>query len=64
MKRLPIDYQGFKLGVRSADQLALLLDVTNPQDVKILHQMKNMANVLVGMNNFGAFSVNGVMYAK
>lgn len=64
MTRLKIDYQGFKLGVRIADQLALSLDVTKKQDVDVLHKMKNMAHVIEGMRRFQAFSVNGLTYAK
>lgn len=64
MTILRIDYQGFKLGVRVADQLALTLNPRKEQDVQVLHKLKNMAHVIQGMRNFEAFAVNGVTYAK
>lgn len=61
--RLRVDYQGFKLGVRVADRLALSLDVQNPQHIVVLHKLKNMAYVMDTMRNFNAFGVNNVTYS-
>ena len=64
MTRLNVGYQGFKLGVRIADSLALALNVAKKEDVDVLHKMKNMAHVIETMRSFKAFSVNGVTYAE
>ncbi len=64
MVRLPIPYHGFRLGVRIADSMALALDPRQEKDVRVLHNLKNMAHVLEGMRKLEAFSVNNVTYAK
>lgn len=62
MTSLNVGYQGFKLGHRVADKLALSLDVKKEADVRVLHKLKNMGHVLENMRLFKAYGLNGGTY--
>lgn len=64
MTRLNIDYQGFKLGVRIADTLALSIRMDDQGQIAGLHAIKGIAHVIQGMREYQAFAVNGQTYAK
>lgn len=60
---LCVPFQGFKLGVRVADSLVLILNTALPNDVLVLHNLKNIAHTMETMRTFGAFGINGITYA-